>query len=80
MTTKAKKNKVTVSVNKTFKLAANQIVKNVSNHRAISYETSNAEVATVNKKGVIKGVSKGTCIVYAYAQNGNCARIKVTVE
>ena len=80
VTTKAKKNKVTVKVKKTFKLAGKQVGKKVKKHRAVSYETSNAKIATVSKKGVIKGVKKGTCKVYAYAQNGVCAVIKVTVK
>ena len=80
VTTKAKKNKVTVKAKKTFKLAAKQAGKKIKKHRAVSYETSDAKIATVSKKGVIKGVKKGTCYVYAYAQNGVCAKIKVTVK
>ena len=84
VTTKAKKNKVTIKAKKTFKLAAKTVAANkklkVKKHRAVSYETSNAKVATVSKKGVIKGVKKGTCKVYAYAQDGVCAVIKVTVK
>ena len=79
ITTKAKK-KVTVKVKKTFKLAAKQTGKKIKKHRAVSYETSNAAVATVSKKGVIKGIKRGTCYVYAYAQNGVAAKIKVTVK
>ncbi|MBQ1406525.1 MAG: M6 family metalloprotease domain-containing protein [Eubacterium sp.] len=80
VTTKAKKNKVTVKVKKTFKLAAKQAGKNVKKHRVIKYESSNKAVATVSAKGVIKGVKKGKCKVYAYAQNGVCAVITVTVK
>ena len=82
--TKAKKNKATVKVKKTFKLAAKTLPANkklkVKKHRTISYETSNAKVATVSKKGIIKGVKKGKCKIYAYAQNGVCVTIKVTVK
>ena len=80
VTTKAKKNKVTVKAKKTFKLAAKQTGKKIKKHRIVSFETSNAKVATVSKKGVIKGVKKGKCFVYAYAQNGVCVKIKVTVK
>ena len=80
ITTKAKKNKVMVKVKKTFKLAAKQAGKKIKKHRAVSYESSNPAVATVTAKGVIKGVKKGKCKVYAYAQNGVCAVIKVTVK
>ena len=44
------------------------------------YITSNAKVATVSPTGVIKAVGKGTCTVYVMADNGVCARIKVTVK
>ena len=44
------------------------------------YESTNTKVATVSSKGVIKGVKKGTCYVYAYAQNGIAKKIKVTVK
>ena len=84
VTTKAKKNKVSIKAKKTFKLRAKAVAKSkklkVKKHRGIKYESSNPTVATVNAKGVIKGVKKGTCYVYAYAQNGVAAKIKVTVK
>jgi hypothetical protein len=46
----------------------------------IRYEASNKKVATVNSKGKITAKAKGTCYVYAYAQNGIYKKIKVTVE
>jgi hypothetical protein len=47
---------------------------------AIRYEASNKNIATVDKTGKIKAQSKGTCYVYAYAQNGVYKKIKVTVK
>jgi len=44
------------------------------------YESSNKKVATVNKKGKIKGISKGKATIYVYAQNGFYKTIKVTVK
>ena len=84
VTTKAKKNKVALKKGKTFKLkgkavAASKKLK-VKKHRGIAYESDNAAVATVTKAGVVKGVKKGTANVYAYAQDGACAKIKVTVK
>ena len=70
----------TLKKGKTFKLKAKQKGKKIRKHRAISFETSNARVATVNKKGVIKAVGKGTCYVYAYAQNGVFKKVKVRVK
>ncbi len=84
VTTKAKKNKVTVKVKKTFKLKAKAVPASkslkVKKHRGVAYETSDPTIATVTKKGVIKGKKKGKCTVYAYAQNGVCVKIKVTVK
>ena len=84
VTTKAKKNKVVIKKGKTFKLKGKQTpaVKKlkVKKHRAVKYESSNPKIATVTKKGVIKGKKKGTCFIYAYAQNGVFAKIKVTVK
>ena len=45
-----------------------------------AYGTTNPTIATVTKKGVIKGKKKGKCYVYAYVQNGVFAKIKVTVK
>ena len=69
---------------KTLKLKAKAIPQarklKVRKHRGIKYESSNPAVAKVNGKGVVKGVRKGTCYIYAYAQNGTCAKVKVTVK
>ena len=46
----------------------------------ISYESSNTSIATVNNEGKIVAVGKGTCYVYAYAQNGVYKKIKITVK
>lgn len=46
----------------------------------IRYESSNKVIATVNSKGKMIAKVKGTCYVYAYAQNGVFKKIKVTVE
>ena len=80
VTTKVKKNKVTVKVKKTFKLAGKQTGKSVKKHRTVKYESSKPTVATVSSKGVIKGVKKGKCTVYAYTQNGVHVKVKVTVK
>ena len=52
----------------------------LTQHRAIAYESSKPEVATVSAKGVITAKKKGTCYVYAYAQNGVCTKVKVVVK
>ena len=83
ITTKAKKNKVTVKRKKTFKLAAaakapaKQKVKKI---KGLRYESTKPSVATVDARGVIKGVKKGKCVVYVYTQNGLAVKINVTVK
>ena len=80
VTKKAKK----LKVGKTLKLKAKAVPQakklKVRKHRGIMYETSNPAVAQVNGKGAVKGVGKGACYIYAYAQNGTCAKVKVTVK
>ncbi len=84
ISTKAKKNKVSINVNKTFKLKAKERPADkklkVKKHRAVMYESSNEAVAVVSNKGEIKGISKGNCEVYVFAQNGIMKKIKVTVK
>jgi hypothetical protein len=46
----------------------------------LRYESTNIKIATVSKTGKIVGKGKGTCYVYAYAQNGVCKKVKVTVK
>ena len=80
LTTKAKKNKVTLKKGKTFKLGAKAKGKNVKKHVGVRYESSNKKVATVTKSGKIKAKKKGTCKIYVFAQNGLYKTIKVTVK
>ena len=84
VTTKAKKDMVTIKTKKTFDLKAKAVASSkkgkMQKHRAIQYESTDTNIATVNSKGVIKGKSKGTCYVYVYAMNGVSKKIKVTVK
>jgi len=52
----------------------------VKTHRGLSYESTNKKIATVSSKGVVKARAKGTCYVYAYAQDGVFKKIKVVVK
>ena len=54
--------------------------KKVAKYCPLRYETSNKKIATVSRKGTVKGIRKGTCFVFAYAQNGVFRKIKVTVR
>ncbi|MCR5543287.1 MAG: Ig-like domain-containing protein [Eubacterium sp.] len=85
VTTKAKKNKVSIKAKKTFKLKGKQVksgkkIKVHTGKGGMRYESDNTAVATVDKTGKIKGVGKGKCTVYAYAQNGVFKKIKVTIK
>lgn len=84
VTTAAKKGKVTLKKGRTFKLQAKAVTasssKALKKLRALKYETTKKSIATVSNKGTIRAKAKGTCYVYAYAQNGACAKVKVTVK
>ena len=75
------KKKVTVKIGRTYKVKTK--VKNdktANKHRAVAFESGNTKIATVTGKGTIKGVGKGTCSIYVYAQNGLMKKIQVTVK
>ena len=44
------------------------------------YASSDKEIATVDKKGRIKGVKAGKCDIYVYALNGFPQKVSVTVQ
>lgn len=78
---KAKKS-VTIRVNKTYKVKAKPVKEKLTprNHRRVAFESSDVRIATVDKNGKIRGIGKGKCYVYAYAQDGKAAKIKVTIK
>lgn len=51
-----------------------------SKHRSVKFESSNKKIASVSSKGSVKGIKKGTCYVYVYAQDGIYKKLKVTVK
>ena len=79
---KLNKSKVTLKKGKKFTIKAKEIKKNkkLSRHRKTAYESSNPQVATVSKKGIVKAKKKGSCYIYVYAQNGIYKRLKVKVK
>ena len=81
---KLNKSKITLKKGKSFKLKATAVAANkkktVKKHKAIRFESTNKKIAKVSKNGKITAKKKGTCYVYAYAQNGVCKKIKVTVQ
>jgi uncharacterized repeat protein (TIGR02543 family) len=79
---KLNKPKTTLSVGKTFKIKAKETNKSrrIASHRAICYESSDTNVATVDKNGKVKAVAKGKCKIWIYAQNGLYTVFSVTVK
>ena len=79
---KVNKTKATIKKGKTFKIKASEIKKDkkIRRHRAICYESSNTAVATVDAKGKVKGVKKGKCTIYVYAQNGVYKTVNIKVK
>ncbi len=72
---------LTLKAGKSKKITAalKRSAKKMTVFRKVAWESSNVRVATV-KNGKIKAVKKGSCYIYAYAQDGTCAKIKVKVK
>ena len=66
-----------VKKNKTYQLKAKLSSGAAGN---ITYKSSNKRVATVNSKGKIKAIKKGTAIITAKTYNGKKATIKIKVK
>ena len=85
---KVEKTKISVKKGKTKKIKVVSIAKVKSklelmdkSHAAkLRYLSTDKKIATVNKSGKIKGISKGSCYVYVYAHNGVSRRITVKVN
>ena len=84
---KLSKTKYTLSKGKIARISAKVVLvdpskKSLSNKHARKYRyaSSNTKVARVNKEGVIRGISSGSCKVYVYAKNGYAREITVTVK
>ena len=74
--------KLTLKKGKTAQITAKEIKKDnkIKQHRNLCYESSNTKVATVTSKGLIRAVGKGTCTIWAYAQNGVYKALTITVK
>lgn len=72
-----KKNK-TETIKDTVVLASSKLAS--KKHRAVCFASSDKDIATVSSSGKVKGVKKGTCKIYVYAQNGVYTKCTVTVK
>ena len=79
---KLKKSKLTVKKGKKKAIKASFTKKKpVAIHIAkFRYESDNPKIATVDKNGKVKGVSKGKTKIYVYTQNGLCKTVSITVK
>lgn len=77
-----KPTKVSLKVGKTKKLKAVEVKadKKMKQHRKVCFESSNPQIAAVNKSGRVTAKKKGRCTIYVYAQNGVCKKVNVTVK
>ncbi len=77
---KAKKIKKGKALKLNAKTVAQSKKSTVKKHVGLRYESTNKKIATVNKNGTVVAKKKGTCYVYAFAQNGVFRRIKIVVK
>ena len=82
---KLNQSKLTLTEGKSFKLKASvkgqKSGRKLVNHATlVRYYSSNANVAKVNKDGKVTAVAKGSCTIYAIANNGVRTSVKVKVN
>ena len=75
----SKKQAKKVYRNKTIKFAVTVVPSN-ANNKKLTYSSSNKKVATVNSKGIIKGIKAGTVTITAKAKDGSRKAVKLTVK
>ncbi|MGN0477449.1 MAG: leucine-rich repeat domain-containing protein [Ruminococcus sp.] len=71
-----------IKVKKTTKIKVKAITPKNAKIKSVTFTSSNKKIATVSSKGVVKGVKKGTCYVYAKAKDGSgkSAKVKIIVK
>lgn len=74
-----KTQKAEVYKNKTIKFAVTVAPSN-ANNKGLTYSSSNKKVATVNSKGVIKGIKAGTVTITAKAKDRSNKVVKIKVK
>lgn len=74
-----KKQAKEVYKNKTIKFAVTVAPSN-ANNKGLTYSSSNKKVATINSKGVIKGIKAGTVTITAKAKDRSNKVVKIKVK
>lgn len=75
----SKKQAKEVYRNKTIKFAVTVVPSN-ANNKGLTYSSSNKKVATVNSKGIIKGIKAGTVTITAKAKDRSNKVVKIKVK
>ena len=82
-----KKKSLKLKVGKTAYIKADTILEDKkkkplsSRHaRKLRYASSDSRIVTVSKKGKVKAVKRGKCVIYVYARNGYAKKVSVTVR
>jgi uncharacterized protein YjdB len=82
-----KKARVTVKVGSKSKIKATVVLKDKNkkslpkSHAArLRFKSTDKSIATVSKKGVIRGIKKGKCKIYVTAINGLSRKVTATVK
>lgn len=75
----SKKQAKEVYRNKTIKFAVTVVPSN-ANNKGLTYSSSNKKVATVNSKGVVKGIKAGTVTITAKAKDSSKKIVKIKVK
>lgn len=75
----SKKQAKEVYRNKTIKFAVTVVPSN-ANNKGLTYSSSNKKVATVNSKGVVKGIKAGTVTITAKAKDSSKKNVKIKVK
>ena len=76
------KTKATLKKGKSFQLKVKTLKPATALNRKVKWTSSNKKVATVTAAGKIKGIGKGTCIIYCTAADGSGIRAvcRITVK
>ncbi len=75
---KLSKTTLSLNENNTYKLTASISPTNATD-KTVTWSSSNTKVATVDKNGTVKALSKGTAVITAKTSNGLSAKCTVTV-
>jgi len=73
------KHELTVAVGKNESIDAQALPENAS-EKELTYKSSDEDVVTVDDKGVIKGIKKGTAVIVINSVNGIEEECKITVK